>query len=114
MRNYFYWIHVEAGQYPRSTGYQLGAYNDGINGPITYTFSQPIAAFSLKVWGSSGDPIGPGHYMLAYDATSGGNLVDSVSFGPGAPNQYGLSQDIRTVSRLRHSTRCHLHAIVRS
>lgn len=76
----FGWVRLEPGA-PKTSGYQIGFYNDHVNGPITYTFSQPINKFSMKVEGAA--PIAPSHYMLAFDAVSGGNLIDSVSFGPG-------------------------------
>jgi hypothetical protein len=82
----FGWIHLEPGA-PKTTGYQIGFWNDHVNGPITYTFSQAISEFAMQVQNDPHFPLGPiasSHHMLAFDAVSGGNKIDSVSFGPGS------------------------------
>lgn len=77
----FYWVHIEPAGDGKSTGYWVGAYNQTLNGPITYTFSKPIGEFSMQLQQID---TAAGHYLLAYNQTVGGTLADSVEFGPRA------------------------------
>jgi hypothetical protein len=89
----FGWKHYEPAGNGKSTGYEIGFYNQNLNGPITYTFNQPIGQFAMQLQMID---TSAGHYIKAFNDS--GRMVDSLEFGPGAGT---YRSDVKTLTGLR-------------